>query len=279
MATPEQDQLLQARYGGQAVPEHIVWNEQVAHLLRHRSVRAFLPEQLPTGALESIVAAGQSASTSSNLHQWSVVAVTDPVTKAELAHLARSESAGTRAAYIEEAPVVLLWVADMSRNHEITADRGVHPEVYEYVDAFLMASVDTALAAQNGVVAAESMGLGVCFLGMMRNHAKELADLIGLPKYSFVVFGMCVGRPDPARPGSIRPRPRQEVVLHRERYHMARPAKWLESYESAFHQFRERLGMSRKTWTTAVAYASTKPYMDGRENLRQAVEERGYLLR
>lgn len=279
MATREQEELLEARYGDQPKPETTIWNGHIEHLLAHRSVRSFLPGPLPSGAIETMVAAAQSASTSSNLHQWSVVAVSDPKVKSQLAKLAVSKAVGSKSVYIEEAPVVLLWVADTSRNHEISASNGGTTEVYDYVDAFLMASIDTALAAQNAVVAAESMGLGVCFLGVMRNQAAKVAELIGLPKYAYVTFGMCVGVPDPARPSGIRPRLRQDVVLHHDRYETDRPAGWLEDYEKAFLEFRELLGMRQKTWAEAVKSATAMPYMDGRENLRQAVEERGYLLR
>jgi nitroreductase len=55
----------------------------------------------------------------------------------------------------------------------------------------------SALAAQNAVIAAQSIGRGVTYLGSMRNRAQDVADLVGLPKYSFVLFGMAVGYPDP----------------------------------------------------------------------------------
>ncbi|MGI5442964.1 NADPH-dependent oxidoreductase [Streptomyces shenzhenensis] len=273
----QRDELLEARYGRQATPANIIWNDQIEALLAHRSVRAFTGEPLPDGALETITAAAQSASTSSNLHQWSLVAVSDPETKAELARLTRGRNfAGYD--FVAEAPSVLLWVADMSRNHAISAAQGSEPVVTDYVDAFLMASVDAALAAQNGLVAAEAIGLGGVYLGSLRNHAKELAELIGLPKYAYVVFGMAIGTPDPSRPSAVRPRPPQSVVLHRERYHALPPEEWTEDYETAFKDFRAEYGLRDKTWSHAVAVGTSLDYMDGRENLRRTLEERGYLL-
>jgi hypothetical protein len=50
-------------------------------------------------------------------------------------------------------------------------------------------------------------------------------------------------------------------------------------YEEVFQRFRKKQGMSPKMWRDAVTYASSAPYMDGRENLRATVSERGYLLR
>jgi nitroreductase len=231
MDTQRREDLLQARYGDQVKPQRMIWNDQVEALLRHRSVRAFLPEPLPEGALEAMVAAAQSASTSSNLHQWSVVAVDEPELKEQLIHLSRGASTGSSMPFLRDASTILLWVADTSRNQAISRDNGGGGEVFEHVDAFLMASLDAALAAQNAVVAAESMGLGVVYLGMMRNRAKELAELIGLPPYSFVVFGMAVGTPDPERRSDIRPRPAQSVILHRNRYSAAADDAWVDEYE------------------------------------------------
>ena len=74
--TNEVAELMQLRYRDGIVPDG-PWNEVIASLLAHRSVRAFLRDPLPPGTLERLVAAASSASTSSNLQTWSVVAVAD----------------------------------------------------------------------------------------------------------------------------------------------------------------------------------------------------------
>ncbi|MGR7213977.1 nitroreductase family protein [Klebsiella aerogenes] len=71
----QKEQLIAARYGEKDRPENIIWNKQIEGLLCHRSVRSFSPQPLPEYWFETLVAAAQSASTSSNLQQWSVVAV------------------------------------------------------------------------------------------------------------------------------------------------------------------------------------------------------------
>lgn len=282
MPTASHDDLLNARYGSQVKPDNIIWNAQVEQLIAHKSVRAFLPDPLPDGALETMVAAAQSASTSSNLNQWSVIAVSDATTRERLAYLAREqrpgqpEGAGVNE-WIVQAPTVLLWVLDGSRNHETASAQGVPPEVFDYLDSFLMGAVDTALAAQNAVVAAESIGLGVTYLGSMRNRAEEVAELVGLPRHSIVVFGMVVGRPDPQRDTNVRPRPAQNVVLHRERYN-ERPDGWLAAYERAYLEFRTASGMRPKTWADAIGGSVSYEYMDGRQNLRRTLQERGFGL-
>lgn len=173
-----------------------------------------------------------------------------------------------------------MWIADSSRSAAITKDQGSDPFVLEYLDSFLMASVDASLAAQNASLAAESIGLGVVFLGVMRNAAEEVARLINLPPYNFVTFGMAVGHPDPDRPGGIRPRPAQAVMLHHDRYDQSGYRDHIDGYEHAAQQFREARGMKHKTWRGAILESmSSVEYMGGREHLREMVTAKGFKLR
>ncbi len=265
--------LLEQRYGQGQTPRKIIWNDQVKHLLRHRTVRKYLKDPLPEGALETMVAAAQSASSSSNLHQWSVIAVKDPAVKSELYRVS-----GWGNPFIEQAPAFLLWVADQSRNNAIARDQGGNAPVHDHLDAFVMATIDTTLAAQNAAIAAESLGLGVVYIGGMRNRSQEVADLLGLPEYSYVTFGMVVGYPAPDAQTRLRPRPPQDVVLHHNRYQKERAAG-IAAYEAPFQDFRKDLGMKQKTFVEAAAQsANDMAWMDGRENLRATVEARGFKL-
>lgn len=160
-ATPiaDQDQqraaLLEQRYGAQPKPGNMIWNEVIETQLRHKSVRTFRSDPLPEGALETMIAAAQSASTSSALHQWSVIAVTDADLKQRISDTIAANVPIDRIAWIEEAPALLLWVADASRSAAITRAQGSEPVILEQLDAFLMAAVDASLAAQNAALAAE----------------------------------------------------------------------------------------------------------------------------
>lgn len=279
--TAKQQALLEARYGAtQQIPDNIIWTPTVEALMSHKSVRTFLSEALPDGAIETMVAAAQSASNSSALNQWSLVAVTDPVLKQQISDTVARSVPVDRIPWIEEASALLLWVADLSRGAGITQDAGKEPAVLDYLDSFLMASIDAALAAQNAAVAAESMGLGIVYLGVMRNIARQVAEMINLPQYSFVTFGMAVGLPDGARTSSIRPRPAQPVVLHYNQYQQGRYRTYLESYETAYQAFRRRQNMSDKTWTGSVIESATSmDYLGGRNTLRDTVIQRGFKLK
>lgn len=192
---------------GRDIPEALL-NDVIRHLASHRSVRSYRPDPLPEGALEAIVTAAQSASTSSNLQAYSIVAVQDPERKRLLAELSDNP-------FVADAPLFLVFCADLQRLEMVSRRQG-----YEFaereLEMFIQAVVDTALAGQNAAVAAESLGLGICYIGGIRNEVVRVAELLQLPPRTFALFGMTVGYP--AKPSRVRHRLPTDVVLHRETY-------------------------------------------------------------
>ena len=175
----------------------------------HGSVRRYRPDPILAETIEAIVAAGQRASTSSNLQMTSVVAVTEAATRARLSELCGGQ------AHIAQAPVFLAWCADLQRLDRACELRGID-QVTDYVENFLVAAVDVAIAAQNAALAAESLGLGMCYIGSIRNNTASVIELLGLPRLVFPVVGMTLGWP--AAQPTIRPRLPVSAVLHWEKY-------------------------------------------------------------
>ncbi len=267
--------LLEHRYGtgldaGTAIPVNAV----IEHLLSHRSVRAYLPTPVPAGCLEALVAAAQSASTSSNLQVWSVVAIEDPERKAKLAALAGNQ------AHIRDVPLFLVWLADLARIDAVARAQGEQAEGLEFLEALLVGVIDAALAAQNAAVAIESMGLATVYIGGIRNKPEEVARELGLPPGVFPVFGMCVGYEDPARPAAIKPRIAQPAVLHREQYRLEDQVREAQAYDAVLAKFWAGEGMNPPAWTrTIVSRVKTPAALHGRERLVEALHNLGFLLR
>lgn len=263
-----------ARYGDGAHAPH-AWNETLDLLLAHRSVRRYLPDALPDGALESAIAAAQSASTSSNLQLWSVIAVADADRKARLAALAGSQ------AHVARAPLLLVWIADLARLRAISAREKEPGEGLDYFEAFLLAAVDAALAAQNAAIAFESQGLGCCYIGGLRNYSEGVAAELALPPETFTLFGMTVGVPDPARPVSVRPRLPQQAVLFREQYEKgAAQDAAIAAYNARLRVFQKAQGMPEQDWTAQAAKRMRDvPALTGRHVLREFLARAGFRLR
>lgn len=265
--------LLRQRYRQAPPIDSAPWSEAVDAILDHRTARAYLPDALPEGTLELLVAAAQSAPTSSNLQAWSVVAVADPDRKARLAQLAGPN------AQIDEAPLFLVWIADLARARAIAAHHNAPGDGLDYIESFLLAALDAALAAQNAVVAADSLGLGTCYIGAIRNHPEAVAAELGLPPETVAVFGLTVGHPDPARASDVKPRLPQSTVLHRERYDTAsRPAD-LAAYNAALREFQAEQSMLPLDWTEQVTRRiGTTPALKGREQLSSVLHRLGFKL-
>jgi FMN reductase (NADPH) len=184
-------------------------NPVIEQIHRHVSVRAYKPDPIPREWVEAIVVAGQRASTSSNLQAYAVIAVTEPEKRAALAHFCGEQ------AHIAEAPLFLAWCADLSKLDRASQLRQL-PHSHDHLENFLIAAVDAALAAQNAVLAAESLGLGACYIGAIRNQPREIIRLLGLPPLMMPITGLTVGWP--AAKQSLRPRLPQEAILHWEAY-------------------------------------------------------------
>ena len=196
----------------------------IEQIHRHWSVRAYKPDPVPDEMVEEIVAAGQRASTSSNLQTYSVVAITEPERIARLAELCGDQR------QIHQAPVFLAWCADLSRLDRVCQMRSYEQEA-GYLESFLVAAVDAALAMQNAALAAESLGLGMCYIGAIRNHPAEVIELLELPKLVFPISGMTLGWP--AAEPFIRPRLPLEAILHWERYDTEGEETALQAYDQA----------------------------------------------
>ena len=263
---------LQARYGDAAPALSWLDMPVLDAMLAHRSVRHFLRDALPANTIETLVAAAQSAPTSSNLQTWSVIAVESQERRDALANLVGPQK------HLGVAPLVLVWLADLSRIERLGQRQGQHPVGLNYLDTFLMGVIDAALAAQNAVVAAEAMGLGTVYVGGMRNQPEEVAKVLGTPKNVFPVFGLVVGQPDPARPAQIKPRLPQSAVLHREQYQVpADQQQEIGDYNAALRAFMRDNGMKEVDWSAQVVDRLGSPEaLTGRHRLYEALRNAGF---
>ncbi|MDF3336369.1 NADPH-dependent oxidoreductase [Mycolicibacterium septicum] len=246
-----------------------VHSETLALQLAHRSVRKFTAEPVTDEQLSALVAAAQSAATSSNLQPWSVIAIRDPQRKARLATLANNQQ------FINEAPLFLVWVADLGRARRLAQRSGAALDGADYLETTIIGFVDTALAAQNAVVAAESLGMGAVFVGAIRNNPEEVAAELGLPPHAVATFGLAVGTPDPTENAGIKPRLPQDAVLHRERYNAEAADSHLPAYDERLAVYNNRYGLSG-SWSERVLSRLAGPHsLSGRHRLRQQLERLG----
>ena len=266
--------LFRQRYRDPSLPPPEDWNPVLENLLNHRSTRGFLPDPVHPDTLATILAAASSAATSSNLQTWSVVAVRDPARKSRLRPLCANQ------AHIDEAPLFLVFLADLARLQSIAAAKGETVEGTEFLEMLLIGIVDATLAAQNAVVALESLGLGSVYIGGIRNHPEKVAAELGLPPHIFPVFGLCVGTPDPARPTAIKPRLPHSTVVHHEQYDPAQATEALAAYDARMSDFQAEQAMPPEVWTRrTIGRVRTPAALTGRDRMRAALANLGFALR
>jgi len=277
LATPvvlPKQEALALRYGADAVPAAGPWNEHIALLLAHRSIRGYRPDALPEGTVETLVAAAQSAATSSNLQSWSVVAVTNAASKAALAKVAANQK------HIEQCPVFLVWLADLSRNQRLAEAARAELAGLPFLESFLMAALDAALAAQNAVVAAESLGLSTVYIGALRNDPQKVAEVLGLPPGVMGVFGLCIGYAAPEVTNEVKPRLPQAAVLFHETYGTPDEDALRAAYDIKLGEFSRRNEISQDNWSSRVIRRLSKvSSLAGRDRLGGVLRAMGFPLR
>ncbi len=197
-------------------------SETIEQIFQHGSIRKYKAEPVPQSIIEKIISAAQRSSTSSNLQTYSVVAVMDKNRREELASLCGNQE------HIGLAPVFLAWCADLNRLDRVCQMRG-YEQVTSYAENFIVSAVDAAIAMQTATIAAESLGLGMCYIGAIRNNPAEVIKILELPRLVFPISGMTLGWP--AAAARYRPRLPLREVLHWEVYNRESQDEALRQYD------------------------------------------------
>jgi len=198
-------------------------NETLKTMAAHASVRKYKKQDIPKELLSEILDSARQAPTSSNLQAYSIIVIRDPQKKEELAKLCGNQ------VWIKNCPVFLVMCPDLCRLERICKYRG-YDFHDEYIELFVVATVDAALVAQNILLAAESCGLGGVMIGGIRNNPAEVSALLELPDKVYPLMGICLGWPD-TQP-MIKPRLQHEIVIQYERYDDAELLRKLQTYDT-----------------------------------------------
>lgn len=256
-----------------------MWNQTLQAQLAHRSVRQWLPRDVDEDTIRTIAAAAQSASTSSNKQVVSVVAVRDAQLKQQLAEV----GGPLQESHIATAAVVFVWLIDTSRIRQAVEERrSEKPEAeytgLKYIDEAFVGACDIGIAAQNAVVAAQSLGLGTVYLGSLRNDAERVAEIIGAPGHVVPFLGLEIGYPDPQERAGIKPRIPQDSFLHFDRYDAGRAAE-VGDYDATLSEYFSQYGKP-SSWTRQMASrVSARSVETGKRHfLRRVFERAGFDL-
>lgn len=231
-------------------------NQIIETLLSHRSIRHFEDKPLTKEQIETIVVSAQAASTSSYVQAYSIIGVSNPEKKKILAELSGNQK------YVEKNGHFFVFCADLYRLETAAAMENTDVSTaLESTEKFMVALIDAALAAQNAAIAAESLGLGICYIGGLRNNLDEVCALLKTPKKVIPLFGLAVGYPEKIT--DQRPRLPLTNIYHENEYqqNMDEFKQELLQYNEVVSSYYEKRtkGKRKDSWTGQMAASLSNP--------------------
>lgn len=220
---------------------------QVKDLLRsHTSVRKYTGEEIPKEVVYDLVQTAQMAATSHFVQAYSVIYVTDEEKKAKLGELTKNDF------QFKTAGASFLFCVDFKRL-QLAAQKHDIDIVADSAENLLVGVADVSLFAQNFVIAAESEGYGICYIGGARNNPKEISELFNLPDYVFPMFAMTIGTP--TKTNDTKPRLPVEAIIHENGYDTEKYDQLLTQYDATLGEYYLNRNANQKVsnWTKQMA--------------------------
>jgi nitroreductase len=186
-------------------------NETIKTLLEHRSIRRYSDKDIDDNILEQILTAAIRGSTTGNMQPYSIIVNRDKAMKEKIAPFHFNQKA------VLEAPILLTFCADFNRFILWCKQREADIDGFNNMQCFTWGIIDAVIATQNACIAAEALGLGICYMGTVTYNAKELGEIYKLPKN--VVPVTCITLGYAAESPDLTDRLPLEAVIHQEVYH------------------------------------------------------------
>ena len=233
-------------------------NETIKTQLNHRSIRQFKPLALTREEVNLLVDVARHTATSNFRQSYSIISITDETLKKEISEIANQP-------YIPNAGHLFVFVVDQRRNTLIAEAKGAKALVQGSPERFISAFSDAMIAAQNMVVAAESLGMGTVYLGSILNDNAKLSELLKLPKYVY-------------QEPQLKPRlPRH--VIHMENYYrdLEHPLEELKDYDAEVHEYYDLRDLNNRVdeFTTQIAKTMDQSVAN-RANTLKDLQKQGF---
>ena len=234
-------------------------NNVIKQLLERKSMRAYEKQEIPQEDVQAILAAAVQAPTAGNMTLWTAIHVTDQKKKDALAVSCDNQP------FIAKAPLVLVFCADCKKWYDAYLEVGCTPRTPGVGD-LMLAVTDTAIAAQNAVVAAESFGIGSCYIGDIMENCDTQRSLLHLPDYVFPAAMLVFGWPTQQQKDRVKPqRCAMEHIVHENGYRTMDGAELRDTfgYKAGNAPFEQ--------WCTA--FCNRKYNSDFSKEMTRSVEE------
>lgn len=237
-------------------------------LTSHSSVRRYKDEPITKETIIELITAGQHAASSHFVQACSVIYVTDTEKRGQLAELSKNR----RQFYT--AGATLVFCMDYNRLSHAARLHGREID-YTVAENVLVGAIDVGLFAQNVVIAAESKGYGICYIGGVRNEIEEISNVLELPKGVVPLFGMSIGVPNEAN--GVKPRLPVDAVLHENTYNEEQYKEVLPAYDKIMQEYYAGRDSNQRDarWTEEMADFLEAPK---RPHIKAFLEKQGFLF-
>lgn len=212
-----------------------MYNETLRVIENRKSTRKYASVPVTQEEKAAILHAAMRSPTAGNMMMYSMIEVEDQTIKDRLAVSCDHQP------FIAEAPYVVLFLADYQRLFDFYTycgveaeckEKGISPRLPQEGD-LLLACCDALIAAQTAVIAAESMGIGSCYIGDILENADFHRELFDLPRYTLPISLVCFGRPFSEKEEKhLTPRFNRELVAFTNRYHRLTQSELTQLYAS-----------------------------------------------
>ena len=238
-------------------------NEVIRQIKERKSVRVFEEKVISTEIKNEIINAAFQAPTAGNMMLYSILDVTDEDLKKKLAVTCDNQP------FIAKAPLVLIFLADYQRWFDAFEINECKPRTPGEGD-ILLACADAIIAAQNTVVAAESLGIGSCYIGDILENCEEVRELLNLPEYVIPATMLVYGYPTEQQKTRKKPiRFEKEYIVYENNYR--RLSK--EEHEDMHHIRNEKSSINKDTVEGIKALCNRKYMSDFSIEMSRSVGE------
>ena len=163
-------------------------NDMIKCLTERKSIRSYTNQEISPDCKELILRAAMEAPTAGNQQLYTILDITSQGLKDRLAVTCDNQP------FIAKGKMVLIFCADFQKWYQAFTLAGCSPRKPGPGD-FLLAVEDAAIAAQNAVTAAESLGIGSCYIGDIMENYEVHKELLGLPEFVFPALMLVFGYP------------------------------------------------------------------------------------
>jgi FMN reductase (NADPH) len=195
-------------------------NPTIDLILHRRSTRSYDPTLLTRSEKDTILQAAMRAPTAGAMMLYTIIEVEEQSLKDKLAETCDHQP------FIGEAPYVLLFLADYQRWWDLyeaagceaqAKELGINPRTPAEGD-LVLALMDALIAAQTAALAAESLGIGSCYIGDIVENAETHRQMFDLPRYTFPAALLCFGKPAALPKEALVPRFDRKFIVHTNKY-------------------------------------------------------------